>query len=353
MLRRKLQTLLFLLIALLMSLAIAAVWSLEGVFDEMDHINHEASAAMDQAEGMNVAVSGVEVQLYALQYGKTHNLDVLIEGVEQLNALAQELDQRYVVHEAAIAPVFTRLLEELAAFQLHVGAGATIEDPALQAMHNLAALQTVAQLRQDIQLVSQHASRHAQQEQRALTRRFRWLVGGMIVAFLLVINVSVLLLLRMAGMILKPVDQLVEASRQLAQEHFEYRVSLEGKDEFDELAQAYNNLAQQLQNNEKRKIEMLQQAALTLNHELNNALAIIQLQLRLLQRKSGDAGRFEDSLRQIEQTMGRMAKVIESFKNVRRIVLTDYISGVKMLDLERSTQQESPAADMPVHPQVE
>ena len=36
-----------------------------------------------------------------------------------------------------------------------------------------------------------------------------------------------------------------------------------------------------------------------------------------------------------------MAQTVESVKHIKRIVLTDYIAGVKMLDLHRSTQAES------------
>ena len=347
MLRRKLQLLMFLLTAVLLSLALAAVWSLEGVFDDMDHINHQSLAAVENSEALNAATSTAEVQLYGLQAKRFHTLDALIDAVDQMDHLADKLGTHSVVHEPAIAPVFNRVKQEIDAFRLHIAAGATIEDPVLQTTHSLQALEAVARLRHDIQAVSSYANQRAQREQDQLTARFRWLVIGMSVAFLLAINLSIALLLRMATLILKPVDELVEASRQLAAEHFDYRVSLTQKDEFDELAQAYNHLAQQLQENEQRKIEMLQQAALALNHELNNAMAIIDLQLRLLQKKAGDTRAFADSLRQINETMGRMAKVVESFRNIRRIVLTDYVGGVRMLDLERSAEPAATAATAP------
>ncbi len=35
-----------------------------------------------------------------------------------------------------------------------------------------------------------------------------------------------------------------------------------------------------------------------------------------------------------------MTRTVESLKHVRRIVLTDYAAGVKMLDLARSTEEE-------------
>src|SRR5947209_5833042 len=56
-----------------------------------------------------------------------------------------------------------------------------------------------------------------------LAVRLKWIVLGLSIAFLLVINGSVVVLLRAAGMILAPVDRLVAASRELAAEHFEHR----------------------------------------------------------------------------------------------------------------------------------
>jgi methyl-accepting chemotaxis protein len=160
------------------------------------------------------------------------------------------------------------------------------------------------------------------------------------IGFVLVINVSVIFLSGIAGMILKPIDRLVEASRRLAQEEFSHRVELKGRDEFTELGRAYNGLAEQLQANESRKIETLQQVARTLNHELNNAIAIIQFQLALAARGSNgalEAGR----LREIQQALSRMSATVAALTRVRRIVLTDYLSGVKMLDLEASVAEES------------
>jgi len=124
----------------------------------------------------------------------------------------------------------------------------------------------------------------------------------------------------------------------LAAEQFDYRVDLPGRDEFHELAAAFNQLGEQLRNNEQRKIETMHQAARTLNHELNNAMAIIELQLRLLRRRSAAHGDGADdgSLAKIHASLVRMAEVVDSLKHIRQIVLTDYTDGVKMLDLARS-----------------
>ena len=157
------------------------------------------------------------------------------------------------------------------------------------------------------------------------------------------INVSIVALLRAAGMVLRPVDRLVEASRQLTSEHFDHRTELGETDEFGELARAYNQLAERIQSSEQKRMEMLSQVALTLNHELNNSIAIIELQLQVLGRQAEGGDRFETCLRHIKENLHRMAQTVESLKHIRRIVLTDYISGVKMLDLQRSVQPDGEA----------
>jgi signal transduction histidine kinase len=133
----------------------------------------------------------------------------------------------------------------------------------------------------------------------------------------------------------------VDASRHLARGRFDHRVEVRQGDEFDELAEAFNHLAEQLQRDEQRRLEMLQQVAATLNHELNNAMAIIELQLRLMQKQAGRNETFDRCLHQIHEGLRRMSSTVEALKRVRRIVLTDYSSsGARMLDLERSTETE-------------
>jgi HAMP domain-containing protein len=175
-----------------------------------------------------------------------------------------------------------------------------------------------------------------------LAARLTWIVLGLSMAFFVLVNASVVLLLRAAGMILNPVDRLVAASRELAAEHFGHRVPLDRRDEFDELASAYNDLAQRLQANERKRLETLGMAALTLNHELNNAMGMIELQLQLVARRVGDREPIEKSLRCIGEGLARMSRAVESLKHIKRIVLTDYVEGTKMLDLQKSTEQAEP-----------
>jgi nitrate/nitrite-specific signal transduction histidine kinase len=178
------------------------------------------------------------------------------------------------------------------------------------------------------------------QEINSLTLRFRNIVVILAVVFLLVINVSVIIVLRISSLIIKPVDQLIEATRELGHEHFDYRVRIEQNDEFQELASAYNKLAEDLQVSEGRKMEVLSQTAVMINHELNNAMAVIGLQLQRLGRDKSISPETTARLRDIEQSLQKMTKTVQALKNVRRIVLTDYVPGLKMLDLEKSTANE-------------
>ena len=346
MLRRKLMTILFVLTALLMALAIAAILGLNALFTDLDHINNHASAVVDDSNGLSKTISQIELELHRIQSGEQRHLDQLIDAVERMQGIAQRISGHYVVHEAAIEGVYDRLVGRMRAFERHVGALATAQDPVLASLYNREAITAAVELRGDIVRITGHAHNHAQEERDELTSRFRWLVIGLAIGFLLVINTSVILLMRTSSMILRPVDKLIAASRRLAMEQFDHRVSVGQNDEFDELAEAYNNLAGQLQENERRRVEMLQQAALTLNHELNNAIEIIELQLELLRRQGGRTEAFEKSMRQIHEKLRQMARVVEMLKHVRRVVLTDYTEGVKMLDLERSVQ-EAPTESRP------
>jgi signal transduction histidine kinase len=184
----------------------------------------------------------------------------------------------------------------------------------------------------------------------AVAARLRWIVLGLGLAFVGVVNVSVVVLARMAGTILRPVDALVAATRELGRERFDHRVEVgPAAEEFDQLARAYNALAEQLQANERRRLETLGQVALALNHEVNNALAIIELQLRRLSRHAGAGGVPDAPLREIHDSLGRIAASVRSLSSARRIVLTDYLPGTKMLDLKQSAQASDPAPE-PTNP---
>lgn len=342
MLRRKLMVTLGALILLLLGLAVGAVLLLQDMLDDLDHVRHEAIATVDDVSELSSRVALIQIELYRLRLGTQHHLDMLLDEAEALQGGLERIRHRDATHDPAAQQAMTRLWETVPQFYRHVGLLATVEDSAFLQRHHDAALSSAVSMSRDLLQLSEVVRKHASGEQFQLANRFRWLVLAMAGAFMVVINASILLLMRAAQMVLKPMDKLVEASRALGEERFDHRVTLSQEDEFGELAQAYNSLARQLQANEQRRLETLGHAALTLNHELNNAMAIIELQLQLLKRSTRGDAMQEKYLNQIHQSLRRMTQTVESLKRIRRIVLTDYTEGVKMLDLDRSTQEYAP-----------
>jgi len=341
MLRRKLLIVFGSLVVLLVALAATAIWVLQGALSDLRRVNTQAVAVADEVNRLNDGLTAVEVDLYQIQLGRQRHLDGLIDDVEAAHNLIDLIGKHYVVHLPQSEGAFKAVRDLYPGFEQRVSSLATAQDENLSRQYAVAALADAMTLRQGVRQIDRNAREHARQEQENLASRFRWLVFGIAIGCLLVINISIVVLLRAAGMVLRPVDKLVEVSRQLTSEHFEKRAELQDADEFHELAEAYNQLAERIQSSEQRRMEMLGQVALTLNHELNNSIAIIELQLQLLGRQTDGGDRFESCLRNIKENLHRMAETVESLKHIRRIVLTDYISGVKMLDLQRSVQAEA------------
>ena len=325
---------------LLAVMAVFGVWMMQGVLYRLDHISTEAVTIVEKTTSLNATLTAVEIDLYQLQLDEQHHLDTLMDNVESMRALTVRIGEHYFVRKAEIAGVYKDLLDMSPSFERAVGSLATAQDPVLARQYNVEALRQALAMRGYVRQISQEAREHARDEQTELVEYFRWLVLGMAIAFMLVINISIIVLLRVAGMVLKPVRELVEGGRQLASERFGHRTHLERNDEFSELADVYNYLAERVQTHEQQRMETIRQIARTLNHELNNAMATIEWQLEVLGKQANGDDKFEKRLRHIRQSLQRMAKTVESLKNIRRIVLTDYIAGVQMLDIDRSTAVE-------------
>jgi nitrate/nitrite-specific signal transduction histidine kinase len=337
MLRRKLLTILGMVVLLLAVMTATTVSMLHQLQEDMQHVVGHATELAGRTARLGQTVTEIELRLHELESGRVRHLDPLIEGVETLNRLIEQVGTHYVVQQEGSVK-YARLRDLLPRFQRHVGALATTRDPQLADFHMGKARGVSVMLRREAITLSAMAQQHAASERANLISRFRWILMGLTVVFLLVINVAVLMLWRAASMVLRPVERLVQASRELARGRFDHRVTMNQENEFDELGAAYNYLAEQLQAHEQRRMDMLLQVARALNHELNNALSIIEMQLNLLEKRAGDPQRTEQCLRQIRASLTRMTEAVQSLKRVRRFVLTDYANGEEMLDLQRSTE---------------
>ncbi len=182
-------------------------------------------------------------------------------------------------------------------------------------------------------------------QQIEISRRLRVLIVALTVAALVALNVTILLFLRLGSMIVRPVEALVSHSRELADEHYEHRVEIGADDEFGELADSYNRLAEQLSLNEQRKTETLKQLGVSLNHELNNVINTIELQLESLDRHTRGDEALKKKLEQIHGNLRRIAETVAALKDVRRVVVTRYSEGTEMLDLPGCVEPEAPRPD--------
>jgi len=321
MLRRRLLSRIGTLIAAFVIGAFIAVWLLQDVLADIDTVNHDAEVLIDGALDAGSAAGAIELALSAGEPAPQQALADLAAALDRLSLHPVAADTATPAGEAAARAR---------------AAAAAIAAPD----HDRA---PVVALRAALIDLGRAVRRYVAAEQALVGRQFRWLVLGLTLATTVIMNVAILVLLHTAQMVLRPVAQLVEGSRLLAAERFEHRVNIDQQDEFAELARAYNHLADQLQSSEERKAETLRQLAVTLNHGLNNAMSIIELQLGLLDRESGGNPVLAAHLREIRSCLARMSGIVASLKNIRRVVLTDYLPGQKMVDLERSVVPE-PAA---------
>lgn len=331
MLRRRFLTRIgFLMIAFVLGAA-GALWALQDVLAGVEHANADAATLMDNVETIGVCVSDIEMANAGVSNGGA----IVTREV----MIRQALD-RLRNHPATRRPDgFAAGAFDQAATQLGAWLSAT------PTPGDAGTVRQNARLHASIADLGKRLHAHVASEQIAVGRRFRLIVVGLALAALVMVNIAIFVLIRTAQLVLKPVATLVEGTRELALEHFDHRVNVQQGDEFAELARAYNHLAHELEGGEARKAEALRQLAVTLNHELNNALAIIELQLGLLDRQSSGNPAQAKHLREIRAGLARMAATVASLKQIRRVVLTDYGPGQKMVDLVRSVEGADPAVE--------
>lgn len=334
MLRRKLLIRVGLLVACFVVGAAVAISMLQGAIPDIDRINRDAVVLIDGVHTADDCIAEIEGIRDGAPAAATSNAT---PPEARLRAAMNAMGEHAAIKEAGSAPArdYARLAALMPAF-LDPG---TLDASSVR--------ENQLGMRGAVRDLARSVRAYVADEQASFGRYFRGLVLALTIAALVMVNVSVFVLLRTAQVVLKPVAQLVEGSRELAAEHFEHRVTVEQGDEFGELATAYNRLAEQLAANEERKAETLRQLAVTLNHDLNNAMATIEMQLSLLDRQSGSNSNLARYFREIQSTLSRMSRTVASLKHIRRVVLTDYMDGQKMVDLERSVDpvDEGPAGE--------
>lgn len=336
------------MIVLFAVLAIGSVLLLNRLVGEIDDIKATSTTYISQLHDLGGHVTGVESALYAAgphavpAAALSQTAADMRQAIDRLGAASLNWP------EQSPAPGLAgRLVETVPAFADRLDALARLSDAADIGEARDQVLRSHIGVQTDILELTRLARAFAADSQTAITNRFRWIVLGVAVASILVVNVSILVVLRTVGLVLRPMEQIIAATSIWARERFDHRIALDQPDEFGQLARALNQMADRLEVSELRKIETLQQTARMLNHELNNALAIISLQVQLLDRSRNASPELKDRLDRIRACLARMTNTVDLLKQVRRIVLTDYVPGEKMLDLPRSISEGGSAEDEP------
>jgi HAMP domain-containing protein len=338
MLRRKILARVGLLAFAFVLGSVAAVWLLQDVLGELDRSNKDAAVLIDGVQSLGTAVVGVETA-----WREGAGPETVGARIGELRG-AMELIRAHPsdVWSGGDAPAAYAKLTGLLPAYLDRGVASGGGAGSAGGAGGAGGAAVEVEFLSAVQELGRALREYVAAEQVSTFRHFRTMVLVLTLAALVMLNTTIFVLLNLAQMVLKPVSSLVEGARELSAERFEHRVVVEDQDEFGELARSYNRLAEQLQANEARKTETLQQLAVTLNHGLNNAMSIIELQLGMLDRQSGGNPTLAKHLREIRGCLNRMAEIVSSLKNIRRVVLTDYAPGLKMIDLERSVGEADP-----------
>ncbi|MBK7403614.1 MAG: HAMP domain-containing protein [Phycisphaerales bacterium] len=335
MLRRKLLIRIGLLIGAFVSGAVVAILLLQLVVQNVDRVDRDTAMLTDSVYELTGAMTALEAERLAGQRPSGADVSEITRSIERLAS--------HPIGSAPGAPATDAIVRIRSLLPAVLEEGDLTPEARVETVRDAA-----PRLRAELRELGNVVSAYVSQERSTFARTFRLLVLGLTLAAIVMVNASVIVLLHTVHMILRPVDRLVGASRELAREHFGHRVDIDQDDEFGELAHAYNRLAEQLEANEERKMETLRQVAVALNHDLNNTLAAIELELRLADLQSGSNPRLAERFARMHQSVARVAKAVRSLAQVRRIVLTEYMPGQMMLDLERSvTGEEAVEATSP------
>ena len=118
----------------------------------------------------------------------------------------------------------------------------------------------------------------------------------------------------LARQILKPVETITQAAREIEESDLNRRIDIKTKDELGRLAETLNQMIDRLEKAFKRQREFTSDAS----HELRAPLAIIQAESTLALQKDRDAIAYKQSLETVSQEVDHMAKIIDQLLMLAR-----------------------------------
>ena len=182
------------------------------------------------------------------------------------------------------------------------------------------ALNTNAQIEQNMQLTSQSINQRSQN----FITTFLFVIGGIVLA---IIPLSIVF----ARSISNPIHQLEEGSRRIGSGELSHRIQVRSGDEIEQLAQTFNQMADDLQNkiteietanSELKKLDGLKSQFISMaSHELRTPLIAIQGYVDLL--RDGAAGEVNEEqmvmLATVSRNTVRLARIVTELLDLSRI----------------------------------
>lgn len=163
----------------------------------------------------------------------------------------------------------------------------------------------------------------------------RHLMFGLAAAALLAVTV----MLTVFRQVFAPVDALTKGARALAAGQLDVRVPVRGRDEVGELAQAFNQMAESLERNERARRNMVTDVA----HELRTPLTNIRVQVEAAQ--DGVIAADAKFLRSIEEEVANLSRLVD---DLQQLSLAD--AGALTLELEEVAVRDLVARAAIAHP---
>lgn len=126
-----------------------------------------------------------------------------------------------------------------------------------------------------------------------------------------------------ARFLLKPIQELVQANRRLAEGDMEVRVQTSGEGEMAVLGRSFNQMVETLQRTQeellhKEKLASMGQLAAGVAHEINNPLGSILLFAEMLYEEAGEKDPRREDLKMITQETLRCKKIVSDLLNFAR-----------------------------------
>ncbi len=166
--------------------------------------------------------------------------------------------------------------------------------------------------------------------ERAGFSRYLALIGAMAAAVVLIAYV-------VSVRITRPIHQLEEGTRRIAQGELDLQLEIEARNELEHLAHSFHQMAYELKRAQERLVKTERLAAigevsLAIHHEINNPLTSVMGYAEMLRQRSDLPPGVHDQLKAIYDGAVRMRDIIRKLERVQDRT-TDRLGGAKMTDL--------------------